>query len=70
MGSEIEMKGTEGEGEEDVDDVTEKRLFANKVFLGSPKNFGSEVGGWWRVVFSHPREYVEEGLRRVVEALQ
>ena len=44
-------------------------LMSRKVFLASGHVFGSEREGWFRIVFSQPREYLEEGLRRIVQAL-
>ncbi|KZF20923.1 PLP-dependent transferase [Xylona heveae TC161] len=46
------------------------RLLAKKVFLASGEAFGSEEPGWFRIVFSQPRPYVEEGLRRILEAMK
>ncbi|KAL2677171.1 hypothetical protein Neosp_010939 [[Neocosmospora] mangrovei] len=58
---------------EDGKDITElvmKKLLEKKVFLASGEAFGSEKPGWFRIVFSHPDEYLDMGLERVVEALQ
>ena len=44
------------------------RLMDEKVFIASGEAFAGEECGWFRVVFSQPRVYVEEGLRRVVRA--
>lgn len=54
------------------DDVTKKimgLLLQNKVFLASGANFGAELPGVFRIVFSQPKPYLEEALKRVVEAL-
>ena len=45
------------------------RLLAHKIFLASGEVFGSEKEGYFRIVFSQPRAYLEEGLRRIVVAL-
>lgn len=45
-------------------------LMREKVFLGSGSYFGAEAPGWFRFVFTHPREYVEEALRRVLRAIE
>ena len=45
-------------------------LVREKVFLASGKVFGSEKPGWFRIVFSHQKELLEEGLRRIVRALE
>lgn len=44
-------------------------LMSHKIFLASGEAFGSEKEGWFRIVFSQPREYLEEGLQRIVVAL-
>ncbi|KAM0434000.1 hypothetical protein ACHAPT_003944 [Fusarium lateritium] len=55
---------------EDVTTLVMKELLDKKVFLASGEAFGSEKPGWFRIVFSHPDEYLDMGLERVVEALQ
>ncbi|PLB49681.1 PLP-dependent transferase, partial [Aspergillus steynii IBT 23096] len=55
--------------DEQVSDRVMQRLVEKKVFLASGPLFGSEEDGWFRIVFSHPKEYLEEALRRIVEAL-
>ncbi|KAK3060319.1 hypothetical protein LTS18_008810, partial [Coniosporium uncinatum] len=57
---------TEGE---DVTAVVTKKLLDHRVFLASGEQFGSERPGWFRIVFSQPREELEEGMRRMAEAL-
>jgi aspartate/methionine/tyrosine aminotransferase len=44
-------------------------LLKHKVFLASGTAFGSEESGWFRIVFSHPEDYLREGLKRVLTAL-
>ncbi|PWY92226.1 PLP-dependent transferase [Aspergillus heteromorphus CBS 117.55] len=56
----------------DGDAIAEKvmeLLLRRKVFLATGALFGSECGGWFRIVFSHRREYLEEALWRIVLAL-
>lgn len=55
---------------EQVSDRVMESLIKKKVFLASGPLFGSEADGWFRVVFSHHREYLEEALRRIVDALK
>ncbi|KAF4445442.1 hypothetical protein F53441_10823 [Fusarium austroafricanum] len=55
---------------EDITDFLMDRLMERKVFLASGKAFGSEKAGWFRIVFSHPNEYLDLGLQRVMEALE
>lgn len=45
------------------------RLVSQKVYLANGDASGSERPGWFRMVFSHPQPYVEEGLRRMLAAL-
>ncbi|KAF4972381.1 hypothetical protein FSARC_1040 [Fusarium sarcochroum] len=54
----------------DVTDLVMNKLMERKVFLASGQVFGSEKPGWFRIVFSHPDEYLDLGLQRVMEALQ
>ncbi|PYI01150.1 PLP-dependent transferase [Aspergillus sclerotiicarbonarius CBS 121057] len=54
------------------DEISEKvmqLLLQRRVFLASGFLFGSEKSGWFRIVFTHPKEYLEEALRRIVLAL-
>ena len=44
-------------------------LMDEKIFLASGESFGSEKDGWFRIVFSQRRDYLEEGLKRIVKAL-
>ncbi|KAE8352285.1 pyridoxal phosphate-dependent transferase [Aspergillus coremiiformis] len=56
--------------EEDVSDRVMELLLHKKVFLASGSLFGSEHGGWYRIVFSLPREYLQEAVRRIMAALE
>ncbi|KAF5027680.1 hypothetical protein F66182_164 [Fusarium sp. NRRL 66182] len=55
---------------EDITDLVMGKLMEKKIFLASGQAFGSEKPGWFRIVFSHPDEYLHLGLERVIEALQ
>ncbi|KAF4343178.1 1-aminocyclopropane-2-carboxylate synthase 2 [Fusarium beomiforme] len=55
---------------DDITGVLMDKLMERRVFLASGKAFGSEKPGWFRIVFSHPNEYLDLGLQRVIEALQ
>lgn len=46
------------------------RLMAEKVFIANGEAFAGEESGWFRIVFSQPKEYVEEGLRRMMKAFE
>ncbi|KAM0249508.1 hypothetical protein ACHAQJ_009014 [Trichoderma viride] len=54
---------------EDLDETVMNALLRHKVFLASGARFGSEKPGWFRVVFSHDMEYLNEGLSRIVAAV-
>ncbi|KZF22346.1 1-aminocyclopropane-1-carboxylate synthase [Xylona heveae TC161] len=62
-----------GETNGDDHDVTDKvmqLLLQKRVFLASGALFGSERSGWFRIVFSQPREYLAEALQRILAALE
>lgn len=44
-------------------------LLAEKLFLACGLTFGSEAPGWFRIVFTQPREVVALGLTRMMRAL-
>ncbi|EXJ74594.1 uncharacterized protein A1O5_02890 [Cladophialophora psammophila CBS 110553] len=60
-------------GEEQADNGTSVQimqlLMKNKVFLGGGAVFGAETPGLFRIVFSHPRSYIEEALKRIAQAM-
>ncbi|KAK1231459.1 hypothetical protein PQX77_005439 [Marasmius sp. AFHP31] len=47
-----------------------KKLMAEKVFLVEGEAAGAEEPGWFRLVFSQPRESVEEGITRIIRAIE
>ncbi|EXA31197.1 hypothetical protein FOVG_17515 [Fusarium oxysporum f. sp. pisi HDV247] len=47
-----------------------KALLEKKVFLASGADFGSEKPGWFRIVFAHEDHYLQEGLTRIIAALE
>ncbi|KAL7785508.1 pyridoxal phosphate-dependent transferase [Trichoderma ceciliae] len=53
----------------DLNKTISTALLKHKVFLASGTAFGSEEPGWFRIVFSHPEDYLCEGLKRVLAAL-
>lgn len=55
--------------EADLDQVVMDSLLRNKVFLASGAQFGSEKPGWFRIVFSQEREYLDLGLQRIAAAI-
>ncbi|KAL4756202.1 pyridoxal phosphate-dependent aminotransferase [Aspergillus foveolatus] len=46
------------------------KLSRFKVHLGVGGDFGSEQAGWFRITFSQSREQLDEGLRRIIDALR
>ncbi|KAF7591100.1 hypothetical protein BBP40_001999 [Aspergillus hancockii] len=56
--------------EDDVSDRVMELLLQKKVFLASGSLFGSEHGGWFRIVFSQPQGYLSEAVRRIMAALE
>ncbi|KAL4814642.1 pyridoxal phosphate-dependent transferase [Aspergillus spinulosporus] len=46
------------------------KLSRFRVHLGVGDDFGSEQTGWFRVTFSQSREQLDEGLRRIIDALR
>lgn len=53
----------------DLDSSTNEALLKQKIYLASGTKAGAEQSGLFRIVFSHDREYLEEGLRRIEQAL-
>ena len=45
------------------------RLAEKKVAIADGNAFGGEVSGYFRIVFTHPEDYLLEGLRRIAAAL-
>lgn len=54
----------------DIDEVVKDALLQNKVFIASGAQFGSEKPGWCRLAFGQKRDYLDEGLRRIVTAIE
>lgn len=52
-----------------IDQVVNDALLQQKVFLASGVQFGSEEPGWFRIVFSQRRDHLDEGLKRIVTAI-
>jgi len=57
-------KETHGEVE-DTSEVVMNALLEHGIFLASGAQFGAEEPGWFRIVFSHPTEYLDVGLKRI-----
>lgn len=46
------------------------RLIDNGVFLSAGEAFGGEEPGWFRMVFTHNKDVLDEGLSRMLKALR
>ena len=71
-GQELQEKSVEDSGSMESNEITTEifeKLLDHKIFLASGEAFGSERPGWFRIVFSQPREYLEEGLARMMKAI-
>lgn len=49
--------------------VIYEKLMESKVFLVHGEAAGAEEPGWFRLVFTQPKHVVEEGIRRIAEAI-
>ncbi|KAF5604134.1 1-aminocyclopropane-1-carboxylate synthase 1 [Fusarium subglutinans] len=45
-------------------------LLKYKIFLALGADFGSDIPGWFRIVFAHERTYLNLGLERMVKAIE
>ncbi|XEU96143.1 hypothetical protein FSHL1_001428 [Fusarium sambucinum] len=45
-------------------------LLKERIFVASGGDFGTDVSGWYRIVFAHERTYLLEGLERMVRAVK
>jgi hypothetical protein len=54
----------------DLEEKLQDTLLAHKIFLARGADFGSDVPGWFRIVFAHEKAYLLLGLLRVVEAIR
>ncbi|KEY69284.1 hypothetical protein S7711_01735 [Stachybotrys chartarum IBT 7711] len=59
-----------GKDVSDIDNTVMDALLAQRIFVASGVNFGSEAPGWFRIVFSHQTDYLDEGLRRIITAIE
>ena len=56
--------------DQDITEAINQKLLAKRVFLASGTSFGSEYPGWFRIVFTNRLELLNEGLKRVLEAVR
>ncbi|TPX07294.1 uncharacterized protein E0L32_010791 [Thyridium curvatum] len=52
----------------DVNMEVQRRLLAEKVYIIDGDELGSEVPGWFRIVFAQPKDILEKGLNRIASA--
>ena len=55
---------------EDITAEIMQALLKQKLYLASGTVFGSETPGVFRIVFSHPKAYIEEALKRMLKAVE
>ncbi|KAF5718817.1 1-aminocyclopropane-1-carboxylate synthase 1 [Fusarium mundagurra] len=48
----------------------QETLLKHKIFLALGADFGSDVPGWFRIVFAHEKTYLHLGLERMVKAIE
>ncbi|KAJ5454084.1 Pyridoxal phosphate-dependent transferasemajor regionsubdomain 2 [Penicillium daleae] len=46
------------------------RLRKEKIYIAAGEHYGAEETGWFRLVFSHPLNVLEEGLKRMIQSIQ
>ncbi|KPI45343.1 1-aminocyclopropane-1-carboxylate synthase-like protein 1 [Cyphellophora attinorum] len=70
LGEAYLRKHPERRGKCDLTREVMNALLEQKLYLASGEMFGSETPGQFRIVFSHPSEYVDEALERMVKAIE
>lgn len=56
--------------ESGVTKIIFEKLMERRIFLVHGEAAGSEEPGWFRLVFSQPAELVEEGIKRIADAIR
>ncbi|KAF2180367.1 aminotransferase [Zopfia rhizophila CBS 207.26] len=54
---------------EAITDVIFQKMMKNKVYVVTGDAAGAEEPGWFRLVFSQPKDLVDEGIKRIAEAI-
>ena len=70
LGSAYLAKHPDRRQSQDITAEIMQALLMQKLYLASGAVFGSETPGIFRIVFSHPRPYLEEALNRMLKALE
>lgn len=60
----------EGKQAHKITQVIFERLMEKKVFLVLGDATGAEEPGWFRLVFTQAPELIEEGVKRIAQALE
>ena len=69
LGKAYLQRHPERKASEDITQEVMDALLQQKLYLASGTVFGSETSGVFRIVFSHPEDYVDEALRRMMRAI-
>ncbi|KAJ5431294.1 Pyridoxal phosphate-dependent transferase major region subdomain 2 [Penicillium cf. griseofulvum] len=46
------------------------KLRKEKIYIAAGEHYAAEEAGWFRLVFSHPLNVLEEGLKRIIQSIQ
>lgn len=57
------------DAKDNLDHKSMNAFIKARVFLAAGFRFGSEHPGWYRIVFSHDKSYLDKGLDRVLKAI-
>ena len=49
----------------EIDRELHNKLLDNRVFIGLGSAYGDEFGGRFRIVFTHPDDYLDRGLEKI-----
>ncbi|RBA10429.1 hypothetical protein FPRO05_05018 [Fusarium proliferatum] len=57
-------------GQRTLESSLQDTLLKHKIFLALGADFGSDVPGWFRIVFAHEKTYLHLGLERMIKAIE
>ncbi|CVK99140.1 related to 1-aminocyclopropane-1-carboxylate synthase [Fusarium proliferatum] len=57
-------------GKRTLESSLQDTLLKHKIFLALGADFGSDVPGWFRIVFAHEKTYLHLGLERMIKAIE
>jgi aspartate/methionine/tyrosine aminotransferase len=69
LGSVYKANHPDVSADDGVGEVVYEKLLEEKIFLAPGFRFGAEQPGWFRIVFTVDQAYLDEGLRRILAAL-